>query len=319
MKNRFTQIVLFLFLTCTLLTASGCGTKTIAVKEQIKYGNPSAKHVKDLPQVKYKESEPDRTKTKSVKSADEYEMSGDAFLIQKNYAMAFLQYEKSLEKNNDNIRVEYKKGLIWLGAKKPEDARKQFQYVLSKQENYPLAYEGLGRAYQISRNFELAKLNFQKAVSLDPLLWNSYNRLGNIYDLEKKYKAAIKEYKTAIVIKPGLGFLYNNLGHSLYLDEQYEQAVKAYFKALELNYAASKVYNNLGMVFMKTRQYDQAFEMFLKGGTEASAYNNLGIGYMQNGDMKKAIEYFTKAIEVSPKFYTEANENLKKCRILQKK
>ena len=35
---------------------------------------------------------------------------GDALLTQKKFYMAFIQYEKSLKKNKDNIRVEYKKG-----------------------------------------------------------------------------------------------------------------------------------------------------------------------------------------------------------------
>jgi tetratricopeptide (TPR) repeat protein len=104
----------------------------------------------------------------------------------------------------------------------------------------------------------------------------------------------------------------------LFLTGQNEKAIKAFYKALELNYANKKVYNNLGMVFAKMKLYDKAFEVYEKGGTEATALNNLGVGYLENGEIDKAAKCFSKAIVVSPQFYTVANENLKKCRALQK-
>ncbi len=320
MKKHIKNLGLAFLLMALITGLAGCGSKTIAIDPQVKYGNPSYEHLKDLPQVKYKESLYKNTQKDKVfeKTADEYEVLGDAMLTKKKFYMAFMQYEKSLKKNKDNIRVEYKKGLTFLAAKKTDEAKKQFEIVLAKQPDYSLAYEGLGRVNQLEKKYELAKINYQKAIALDPLLWNSYNRLGNIYDLEKKYNKAVKEYKTAIAVKPDLGFLYNNLGYSLFLTGQDQEAIKAFYKALELNYANKKVYNNLGMIFANLKLYDKAFEVYKKGGTEATAYNNLGVGYMKNGEIDEAGKCFSKAIEISPHFYTVANENLKKSRALQK-
>ncbi len=299
---------------------SGCSSKSISLTPEVSYGNPSYEHVKNLPQVKYKNqiSEKEKLKKLPEKTADEYEILGDALLARGEYFMAYQQYEKSLEKEKNNIRIEYKKGLTFLGGKRTEDAGKQFKLVLNKQPDHALAHEGLGKINQLNKNYEIAKINFQKAIALDPLLWNSYNRLGNIYDREKKHKQAIKEYRTALTIKSDAGSIYNNLGYSLYLTEQNEEAVKAFYKALELNYTNKKVYNNLGMVFAKMELYDKALEVFQKGGTQATAYNNLGVGYLKNNAIDKAVKCFSKAIEISPQFYAVASENLKKCRALQK-
>jgi hypothetical protein len=51
-------------------------------------------------------------------TSDEYEKLGDALLRKGNLHLAFMQYERSLRLNPDNIRVEYKKGLTLLFGKK---------------------------------------------------------------------------------------------------------------------------------------------------------------------------------------------------------
>jgi tetratricopeptide (TPR) repeat protein len=73
----------------------------------------------------------------------------------------------------------------------------------------------------------------------------------------------------------------------------------------------NKIYNNMGLVLGKLGRYDEALEAFKKVGDEASAYNNLGCMYMAGRNYRAAIMAFQKAIEVNPRFYVKANENLK--------
>ena len=53
-------------------------------------------------------------------------------------------------------------------------------------------------------------------------------------------------------------------------------------------------------------------EIFKKGGDEAAAYNNIGYLYLIEGKYNEAINSFKKAIEINPRFYVRAHENLKK-------
>jgi len=106
--------------------------------------------------------------------------------------------------------------------------------------------------------------------------------------------------------------LYNNLGISLSLAGRYEESINAFKQALGAKGPKEKVYNNLGLVFAKTGRYDAALDALMKGSNSAKAYNNLGCVYLAQGEYRKAAQSFNKAIEVSPKFYTKANENLKK-------
>ena len=64
------------------------------------------------------------------------------------------------------------------------------------------------------------------------------------------------------------------------------------------------------------KRYNLALEAFRKGGTEAQAYNNLGCAYLKQGQYKKAADCFEKAINIDPKFYDIANENLKRAKMI---
>ena len=243
-------------------------------------------------------------------TADEFEMLGDALLKKGNLHIAFLQYDRSLKLNPNNVRVEYKKGLALLMGKKTDDAIEQFNLVLEKDSDYAMAYEGLGRAFFQKKNFKKAEKHFRKALERDPKLWRSHNFLGNIYDSQKNYENAVREYSAALRIEPKLGLLYNNLGVSYFLAGKYDTAVKAFNQALAAQYTKSKVYNNLGLALAHLERYAQALEAFKMGGGEARAYNNLGCIFLSMGKDKEAVRCFEKAIEIDPIFYTKAGENL---------
>ena len=252
-------------------------------------------------------------------NADEYEHLGDVMLGKGSYYLAYVHYEKSLKLKQDNLRVEYKKGLTLLLAKKSDNAVEQFQLVLEKNPQFSLAYEGIGRAYFQKKAYAEAEKYFRKAVGLDPQLWRSFNYLGNIWDRRKKHDMAIVEYNSAIEAKPDEGSLYNNLGISYSMAGKQDAAVEAFEMAIEKNFREDRVYNNLGLALAILEKYDQAFEAFKKAGGEARAYNNLGVIYFNRGRYQKAIECFEMAIELEPSFYATAGDNLKKARLYKKR
>ena len=212
MINRSFKLYGSLFIGVVCLT--GCGAGTMNTPPKITYGNPNYKHAKELPQNKYDPllDMADKINTPIEMSDDAFERLGDLMFAREKYFLAFLNYEKSLEKNKDNIRVDYKKGLALLGHGKTTQAASQFQLVLEKQPDFAQAYEGLGRINFSNKNYETGIINFKKALELDPLLWRSYNFLGNIYDGLGNHDLAIHQYKTALTLKPDAGFIYNNLG-----------------------------------------------------------------------------------------------------------
>jgi tetratricopeptide (TPR) repeat protein len=281
---------------------------------EIETGNDSNQRIQDLAENQTESELP--AKDLPEMTADEYELLGDALLSKKNLYLAYVQYDKSLEMNPGNLRVEYKKGLALLFGQKNDDAIKQFQIVVDKNPNYAPAYEGIGRAYFQKGEYSESEKNFLRAVILDPRLWKSYNYLGYIRDYRKDYKSAIHEYKSALQIKPEKGFIHNNLGVSYSRAGNCKKAVAAFNKAIELNYREGKVYNNMALALANLDRYEEALDAFAKAGGKAQAYNNMGCIYLGRGMFEEAVISFEKAIELEPGYYAKAGDNLKKAKAL---
>lgn len=244
----------------------------------------------------------------------EYEAMGDNFLRQGDIERAYIQYYKALQVEPKRSDILYKTGSIFMKKGLPDEAIKDFQQILNDDPNNALAYEGMGKAFLQKGNMIEAENNFSKAIKLNDGLWQAHNFLGIIYDRQGHFEAAIGEYKSAIAIKPKESIVLNNLGMSYYLKKDYERAVNAFTEALKIEGTNRKVNNNLALALSKLSRYQDAFELFKKGGNEATAYNNIGYIYMTEGKQEKAIEAFEKAVEINPRFYVRAHENMKEAR-----
>jgi Flp pilus assembly protein TadD len=132
-----------------------------------------------------------------------------------------------------------------------------------------------------------------------------------IYDQQQRYDNAITAYRTALTLKRDDGALFNNFGMSHYRQGDYANAQRAFEKALDLGYVEAKVYNNLGLALAKLGRYQEALIAFTKGGDPAKAHNNLGVIYFTAGQYKEAVAAFEKAIELSPRYYPTASDNLR--------
>ena len=249
-------------------------------------------------------------------TGNEYEQLGDALLSKRNFYLAYVHYEKALKLEPGNNRIEYKKGLALLHGDKHDDAIEQFQTVIKKDPDFAKAYEGIGKAYFAKREYPEAERYLHHAVKLDPTLWKSHTYIASIHEQRKDYKSAIAAYQMALDSSPNKGMIYNNIGYAYLLKGDYHRAVFGFKKALAHRYTNEKVYNNLGMALANLEKYDEALQAFIKSGSEAQAFNNLGCILLSKGKLDKAIICFEKAIELDPKFYAVAGENLTKARTL---
>ena len=244
-------------------------------------------------------------------TAADYEASGDLHWRNQDLAMAFVQYEKSLALDPANPRIHYKEGLLFLNTGKNDEAAKAFRKVLEKVPDDAGAHEGLGMVCYEINNYAEAEKHLLAALSIEPSLWKSRVYLARIYDAQGKYNQAERAYRQAIQSKPDDAMLYNNLGVSLYLAGRYEKSIQIFQEALGLEGPKARVYNNLGLAYGKIGRYDASLDAFLRASDRATAYNNMGCVYLSRGAYLSASEAFKKAIELSPKFYTTAYENLK--------
>jgi len=301
-KKRIRKIELFLLAIYLLVMIGGIT------------GCTTNKSISQAEGIDQKSSDLAVPKTLANKTSAEYERLGDRFFSRGDLVKAFLNYEKAMQLDSENSRVQCKKGLSLVAGKINEDAIKEFKEVIRRDPGYAQAYEGLGLAYFQMKEYVKCEKYFKKSIELNPKLWKSQNYLGTIYDRQKKYKKAIQKYSAAIAVKPDEKILHNNLGVSYYLAGEYTRAVIAFNNALEHNNTDARTCNNLGLALARLGRYQEALDAFRKGENEARAHNNLGCIYLEQGKYRKAIDSFTKAIEINPAFYTKASDNLQKAR-----
>jgi len=247
-------------------------------------------------------------------SAEEFESMGDGGFKRGNLEHAFLNYEKALRLKPKNQNLRCKRAWVLLAGNFNDEAAKEFETVLSKNENSAAAREGLGQAYFQMKRYDQALAEFEKALIIDATRWRSRNYVGIMYNHKNNPLRAIQEFTSAIAIKPDSGILYNNLGMAYNLAGRYSEALDAYQKAYELGAPREKTLNNLGIVLAKMGRIVKAEDVFMEVGDEAQAYNNLGCVYLSAGDYEMARKSFETALRISPEPYSRASENLKKCR-----
>jgi len=93
----------------------------------------------------------------------------------------------------------------------------------------------LGIAYQHMYALDFAKLQYEKALSLNPKYSEALNNLGTVYYGEKDYRKAEKYYKKALRLKPDCASFYSNLGTAYFAEHRYKQGLAAYQRAFDID------------------------------------------------------------------------------------
>lgn len=150
-----------------------------------------------------------------------YNNLGLAYQDNGRFDEALVNFEKSLQINNDQFRV----------------------------------YNNLGALYYDMKLYDSSIDALKKAILLTPNSAECYNNLGNAYSAIDNKSEAIRSYQKALEINPGYAEAYNNLGTE-YLDKN--EAVKAYKKALEINPDYAEAYYNLSEAYIALGRAEDA-------------------------------------------------------------
>jgi len=250
-------------------------------------------------------------------SAEQLEQVADGFLRRGNYEMAFINLNKSLNLDPENLDVRVKKGDLLVHKGLDEQALAEFITVLEKDPNHAIANGSAGAVYFRAGLYKEALVHLEKSVKLNPMLWKSHNYLGILNDKNGNYNKAADNFATALDLHQGndTAEIYNNLGVVHIARKQYGMAVNSFRRALKNGDVSSRTYNNLGLALTRMGRLEEALESFKYAGGESKANNNLGYVLLSDNQPDKAVPYFERAIELSPQFYVKAADNLKRARL----
>ena len=131
-----------------------------------------------------------------------------------------------------------------------------------------------------------------------------------LYDLQGREELAEPIYRQILESNPKQAITLNNLGINRLLDQSYGEAIVYFRQALLQDSDNPRLKNNLAMSYALNGDEPKALQLFSETVGKAAAYNNLGYLYLTIGRLDAAERALNKALELNPRFYTKAQENL---------
>jgi len=200
----------------------------------------------------------------------------------------------------------YMKGLSYLQEKNYEMASVEFNRSIQHDRNFKRSYYGLGIISDYQGKLEDAAKYYQTAIDKDPDYSEAYNALGVVYSKQKKWKEAVNAYNQALANKlyttPHIPYL--NLG-DLYMEQkEYKKAAEAYRESkrfVNIEWTIIK----LGTALFEAEKIKEAIAEFQEGvglaPQNANMRYSLALAYLKAGNKKSALMEFRKAAELAPK------------------
>ncbi|NOT35934.1 MAG: tetratricopeptide repeat protein [Saprospiraceae bacterium] len=165
----------------------------------------------------------------------------------------------------------------------------------------------------LKEKVEIAKKHLNKSIEIHPYYFEAYQLLGNAYFLSKDYKTAIEKYNFLMKFQPdnkdatiNQALFYKELGRVTGMNENNPAQAVQYLKtSLQLNPNDEEATSLLGVAHGVQGQFSDALEIFngllAKNPKSSDAYFNLYLTYLNMGNKSKAEECLSKAKELDPK------------------
>jgi len=119
--------------------------------------------------------------SKGVVSGRLYSRIADLYLREGKKDEAIIHYEKAAQFNPSDYESQSNLATAYLEQGRVADAERIFRWIIAAGEEYAPAYNGLGLVSIQRRDLPTAKVNFERAVHLDPDLVEAHLNLGLIY------------------------------------------------------------------------------------------------------------------------------------------
>lgn len=199
----------------------------------------------------------------------------------------------------------YMKGLSYLEQKNYELAMVEFQRSIQTDSKNKWSYYGLGIISDMQGKFDEAVKYYQEAIDVDEDFSEAHNALGVVYFKQQKWKKAAKSFKRALDNKlyttPHLPYL--NLGDLYAAQKEYDKAIEAYRESKRFVNQDITIMK-LGDILMEAGMVKEAVNEFLEGvsmspGNPLMRYR-LGLALLKVGKKKAALSEFNKVVKLAP-------------------
>lgn len=229
---------------------------------------------------------------------------GLAYMGLSKYEDAIAYLEKALRLSDGSVQdidydINYYLATAYFKNGQAQDALQSYNAILALRPKEIEAYYLRGYVKLCGGNFESAKEDFDKTISLDP---QNYDRLIQIYNalVDNGYREVGKEYLQQVIADNEKSISNYDLGRIYYYLEDYESA-KNYLSQVKISsdYEASLY---LGRTYEALGDYNYASSIYndytLNDQSKAEIYNQLGLCRMQMEEYELALMAFQSAMNI---------------------
>lgn len=215
------------------------------------------------------------------------------------------------EQSFSEPKLSVELGVSHLGAGLIEAAIRDFGRAISTQVDYVEAYNCLGSAYGIVKNFERANSAFGNAIALfsyDSVTLSNFAMTA----LElNRYEIALENLRRAVVLDPNCSRAYMGIGLVHVKLSTHLNAVCFLSRSCRLAPDAPEENNNLAACLNELGRFEQALQhsarALSKRPDDQRAMNTRALTYRGLSPLEKGIVWANRAIAVDTKFYSAMN------------
>ena len=261
--------------------------------------------------------------TKRVEQEKNYQIQGMILQVKGKIAKALESYEKALQVNPNYTNAMNNRALCLKDLKRFEEALSIFNKLIDElQQEDDKYYNNRGTVHEEMGNFELAKSDYEKALSLLTSQQTSdakiFINLAILLNRQGDATQALHYIDDAIRIDPHEAMSYFNRGVIFAEQKKYTESLEEYGKALALKPNDDQLIHNIAMLYSEQKQYAKAIselEKIALNSRDAIYYYSYGTVLLNYGRFNyhkyfEAIPYLTQAIELES---TMENAYLNRC------
>jgi tetratricopeptide (TPR) repeat protein len=245
---------------------------------------------------------------------------GAEFIDELNTLMDQKEFEETLSKGSvleqsfpESFQLKLILGKSHFELEQLEMCILQYESAISIQPLWADGHTILGKIYESKSDLEKAILNYQQAIKINPNKAYHYNNLGCALRKIGKNVEASKNFKLAIKTEPHFVEAYIELGRALRDLKESETSIIYLRKLLDIEPENIDAHNLLGIILNESGHPEDAlshYRLILKiNADSAQAFNNIGFTMAGMGNFDAALENYYKALEIDPN-YASAHNNL---------
>jgi tetratricopeptide (TPR) repeat protein len=212
-------------------------------------------------------------------------------------------YLRILEIDDRTPFIHGSLGFALLQNKDWDRAKREFEIAISENSVDAMIFYGLGEVLSAQNRYELAIVQYQQSIRLNPRLPQVYVALGHISFQQNELSKASEYYQQAIALNPHDAWNYYHLGRVLDKQKSLDLAIEKIHHAISLNQYEGTFFNEIANMYMQKREIFIAIQYYQSGifvqPTNPMLYYNLGLAIEQSGDLVAAVPECRMAVRLN--------------------